>query len=68
MLNKANGEALCYSDLVERFGSESAMAILKTLEQFEGVREEWVSGMSKEERLDNVYRLMGESVLYQTRH
>ena len=57
-----------FADLENRFGRENAMSILRTLEQFEGVREERVAALPVEERLRNVFRLMKESVRLQTRH
>jgi hypothetical protein len=68
MLDDYSDDPLCLTDLEDRFGQDGAYVILRTLEKFEGVREEWVSGMSREARLNNVLRLMGESVLHQTRH
>ncbi len=57
-----------FSDLELRFGRENAFAILRTLEQFEGVSESLVTKLSWEERLQNVFALMQESMRYQTRH
>jgi hypothetical protein len=68
MLDRDNVDMLHFADLEDRFGSDSAYAILRTLEIFEGVREDWVKNLSHEERLDNVIRLMGENIRYQTRH
>jgi hypothetical protein len=68
MLENQESQTLEFDDLEDRFGRENAYAILRALERFEGVREEWVSNMSREERLENVFRLMAESVRYQTRH
>ncbi len=59
---------LVFSDLESRFGRESAFAILRTLEQFEGVLEARVTKLSFEERLENVFRMMKENIRYQTRH
>ncbi len=60
--------SLEFNDLESRFGRESAFAILRTLEQFEGVAEVRVSKLSYEERLKNVFQLMKENMRYQTRH
>ena len=68
MFDKQSSETIEFTDLENRFGRESAYAILRTLERFEGVREDWVANLSREERLNNVFRLMAENVRYQTRH
>ena len=60
--------SLDFADLESRFGRASAFAILRTLEQFEGVREERVAALPVEERLKNVFRLMRENIRFQTRH
>jgi hypothetical protein len=57
-----------FIDLESRFGHENAFAILRTLEQFEGVAEDHVAKLPFEERLRNVFRLMKENMRYQTRH
>ncbi len=57
-----------FNDLESRFGRESACAILRTLEQFEGISETRVNRLSYNERLKNVFRLMKENIRYQTRH
>jgi len=57
-----------FADLEIRFGRENAFTILRTLEQFEGVREERVAALPVEERLRNVFRLMKENMRVQTRH
>ena len=59
---------LNFGDLESRFGRDSAFAILRALEQFEGISEARVSRLSYEERLRNVFRLMKDSMRYQTRH
>jgi hypothetical protein len=59
---------LAFTDLEFRFGRDNAFVILRTLEQFEGVREERVARLSFEDRLTNVLRLMKESIRVQTRH
>ena len=61
-------EPLEFMDLESRFGHESAFAILRMLEQFEGVMEAQVSTQSFEDRLQNVFRLMKENIRFQTRH
>ncbi|MDP9126833.1 MAG: hypothetical protein M3N08_01045 [Pseudomonadota bacterium] len=57
-----------FADLETRFGKDNAFAILRTLEQFEGVLEARVAKLSWEERLQNVFALMKENMRYQTRH
>lgn len=57
-----------FSDLETRFGRDNAFAILRALEQFEGITEARVNRLSFEERLKNVFRLMKENIRYQTRH
>lgn len=57
-----------FSDLEMRYGYDAAVAIVKTLEQFEGVVESRVSRLSPEMRLENVMKLMSENVRPQTRH
>ncbi|MDD5585730.1 MAG: hypothetical protein PHY92_02095 [Alphaproteobacteria bacterium] len=68
MLDHLEDQGLDFDELEDRFGSDNALAILRALERFEGVREEWVVSLSREERLENVFRLMAESVRYQTKH
>ncbi len=60
--------SLDFVELESRFGRDNAIAILRTLEQFEGVSEVRVKKLSFEERMKNVFRLMKESMRYQTRH
>jgi hypothetical protein len=57
-----------FNDLEDRFGRENALTILRTLEQFEGIREERVAALPAAERLRNVFRLMKDNVRLQTRH
>jgi hypothetical protein len=57
-----------FGELETRFGRDSAFAILRTLEQFEGIHEDRVAKLSFEDRLRNVFRLMKENMRYQTRH
>jgi len=61
-------DVMDFTELETRFGRESACAILRSLEQFEGVIEERVAKLSYEDRLKNVMRLMKENMRYQTRH
>jgi len=63
-----NIQSLQFADLEDRFGRDSAYVILRMIERFEGVREEWVANLSREDRLKNVFRLMAANVLYQTKH
>lgn len=57
-----------FVELESRFGRDSAFAILRTLEQFEGVVEARVSKLPVEERMKNVFRIMKENMRFQTRH
>jgi hypothetical protein len=57
-----------FIELESRFGKENAVAILRTLEQFEGVIEERVTKLSFEDRLKNVFSLMKDNLRTQTRH
>jgi hypothetical protein len=57
-----------FNDLETRFGRDNAFAILRTLEQFEGVAEMRVAKLPCEERLRNVFRLMKDNLRYQTQH
>ncbi len=57
-----------FMDLQSRFGHDNAFAILRTLEQFEGVNESFATKLPTDERLRNVFRLMKENLRYQTRH
>ena len=57
-----------FVELEDRFGLENACAILRTLEQFEGISEEVVSNLSHHDRLRNVMSAMKENMRYQTRH
>ena len=57
-----------FADLESRFGKDNAFAILRALEQFEGVLEARVAKLSWEERLQNVFAMMKENIRYQTRH
>jgi hypothetical protein len=59
---------LDFADLEVRFGKDNAFAILRTLEQFEGVREARVANLSWQERLQNVFAVMKENMRLQTRH
>jgi hypothetical protein len=65
---KLEDDSLEFFDLESRYGRESAFAMLRVLEQFEGVLEARVANLSFEERLQNVFRLMKENMRYQTRH
>ena len=59
---------LDFEELETRFGKDNAFAILRALEQFEGIIEARVAKLSFEARLQNVLRLMKENMRYQTRH
>lgn len=60
--------AIEFDDLENRYGHDNACAILRTLEQFEGVKEAEVAKFSWEERLRHVFELMKEGLVFQTRH
>ena len=59
---------LDFPELEHRFGIENACAILRTLEQFEGISEAGVTKLSYAERLRNVMTAMKDNIRYQTRH
>jgi len=59
---------LDFFDLEGRFGLDNARAILRTLEQFEGISETGVASLSYEDRLRNVMSAMKDNIRYQTRH
>ncbi len=56
-------ELLRFAELEARFGRDSAAAILRTLESYEGICAEAVSKMSPEQRLENVFRNMDKTYL-----
>jgi hypothetical protein len=60
--------SLDFLDLENRFGLDNACAILRTLEQFEGISEIRVAELSYEDRLRNVMSVMKDNIRYQTRH
>lgn len=60
--------SLDFDDLECRFGRENAVAILRALEQFEGISEAGVRTLPLDERMKNVFSLMLENMRYQTRH
>ena len=57
-----------FLDLESRYGYDNAYAILRVLEQFEGVAESCVRDLSCNERLQNVFRMMTDNMRYETRH
>lgn len=57
-----------FSELTDRFGLDSARAIVRTLEQFEGISELRVAKLSDDDRLRNVMSAMKENFRFQTRH
>ena len=61
-------ESLNFLDLEDRFGIDNARAILRTLEEFEGISEIRVAKLSYAERLQNVMSAMKDNVRFQTRH
>jgi hypothetical protein len=68
MIPDLSSRSIHFADLEDRFGKDNASVILRALEQFEGILEESVVKLSFEERLENVFRIMAENMLYQTRH
>ncbi len=61
-------DGLDFIELEGRFGIDNARAILRTLEQFEGITEKGVAKLSYADRLRNVMFVMKENIRYQTRH
>ena len=61
-------DSLDFLELEDRFGLDNARAILRTLEQFEGISEIRVTTLSYEERLRNVISMMKDNMRFQTRH
>lgn len=59
---------LDFVELENRFGADNARTILRTLEQFEGIAEIRVAGLSFSDRLDNVISVMKNNMRFQTRH
>ena len=68
LLDDVDLDAMPFNDLVSRYGSTDATIILKALERFEGIREDYVKGLSPDERFRNVMRVMSENLQFQTRH
>ncbi len=60
--------SLDFYELEGRFGLDNARAILRTLEQFEGISEQRVAKLSYKDRLCNVMSAMKDNLRYQTRH
>jgi hypothetical protein len=61
-------DQLEFFDLETRYGQDYAQAILRALEQFEGISEFRVASLSNADRLRNVLSVMRENLHYQTRH
>ncbi|MDE1900830.1 MAG: hypothetical protein KGI37_04185 [Alphaproteobacteria bacterium] len=61
-------EGIDFAELEDRFGQDSARAILRTLEQFEGIPEFRVATLSCEDRMRNVMQAMKDNIRFQTRH
>lgn len=59
---------LNFDELEDRFGLDNARAILRTLEQFEGIPETRVSMLSYEDRMNNVMAMMRDGIHFQTKH
>ena len=57
-----------FEGLVHGLGLTDAVAVLRTLEVFEGINENTVSGLSYWDRYDNVIDVMQENSRYQTSH
>lgn len=57
-----------YEELEERFGSENARNILRSMERLTGICEELVACWSYEDRLSNVLEVMQDSPCSSTRH
>ena len=68
MLPEFKDLPLNYRELEDHYGKENAEAILRLLEQFEGISEAKVKHMPQAKRLENVFKAMTENMLYQTRH
>ena len=58
---------LDFVDLENRYGIDNARAILRTLEQFEGIAETGAK-LSYEDRLRNVFEAMKSNIRFMTRH
>ena len=61
-------DGLDFVELEDRFGLDNARAILRTLEQFEGIPELRVSNLTYEDRMRNVMSAMKDNIRFQTRH
>lgn len=61
-------DGMDFAELEDRFGQDSARAILRTLEQFEGIPEFRVATLSCEDRMRNVMQAMKDNIRFQTRH
>ncbi|MDR3450676.1 MAG: hypothetical protein P4M15_13200 [Alphaproteobacteria bacterium] len=61
-------DALEFVELEARFGEDNARAILRTLEQFEGISEIRVAKLSYADRMRNVMAAMKDNIRFQTRH
>ena len=57
-----------FDELEDRYGHDNACAILRTMEQFEGIKEEDVAKFSWQDRLRNVFDIMKDGIRFQTRH
>jgi hypothetical protein len=61
-------EGMDFVELEDRFGLDNARAILRMLEQFEGITERRVANLSDTERMHNVMSAMKDNSRFQTRH
>lgn len=67
-INPLDMPTIEFHELEDLYGHEEACAILRALEQFEGVKEAEAARFSWQDRLKNVFDLMKEGIRYQTRH
>lgn len=63
-----NFSTMIFGDLENRYGQEDAKAILRTLEELEGIPESEVQNFSCQDRLINVLSSMKDNMRFQTRH
>ncbi len=59
---------LDFLELEESLGEETARAVLRMLEMFEGISETQVFSLSFEDRLTNVLTSLRDNMDFQTRH
>jgi len=61
-------DTLDFVELEHRFGLDNARAILRTLEQFEGIAATVAADQSYSDRMQNVLSAMKDNLRFQTRH